>query len=79
MSSITDILTVEGMNEFVLVTDPTGKRYHFHCMSSVETQAWINAIGLLKAHQRSQPRGEGQGGLGGEQATPPPLPRRGRT
>lgn len=46
--NITDILTVEGMDEFIIVTSDA--QYHFHCASAVENQSWINTISLLQAY-----------------------------
>jgi len=54
LMNITDILTVEGMDEFILVTADVA--YHFHCASAIENQSWINAISLLQAYLREQER-----------------------
>jgi hypothetical protein len=56
LSTISDILTVEGMDEFILVT--ADGQFHFHCLSAVENQSWINTISLLQAFLREQRRRE---------------------
>lgn len=54
LDKITDVMTVEGQNEFILVTP--SQQLHFHCLSWVETQSWINTISLLQAYMREEAR-----------------------
>jgi putative aminopeptidase FrvX len=49
---VTDVLAVNGVPEFVLVT--AERSLHFHSQTIVETQGWINAISLLQAFLREQ-------------------------
>mmetsp|Transcript_19771 Transcript_19771/g.66479 ORF Transcript_19771/g.66479 Transcript_19771/m.66479 type:complete len:200 (+) Transcript_19771:75-674(+) len=52
---VRDILTVEGTNEFILVSPSA--RLHFHCATAIDMQSWISTITLLQEHRRGEARG----------------------